>query len=222
MAAFDGFPPGRVRVTPLPDLFFSELLAQVDDLAELKVTLHLFWRLAKRAAPLCVSHRELAADAVLKRALGPASLDDALDRAVARRSLIELRARNCGGESERFFFLNSPSGRRDLAQVRQGKLRLQRGAAPAEAVDAGKPNIFALYEQHIGMLTPLIAEQLEDAATQYPPAWVAEAFDAAVRQNKRSWRYIEAILQRWQRDGKQPEHPRRASAVPALPPKRSR
>ncbi len=221
MAAFDGFPPGRARVTPLPDLFFSELLAQIDDLAELKLTLHLFWRLARRAAPVCISRRELDADANLKRALGTASLDDALGRAVARRSLIELRARNRAGQSERFYFLNSPAGRRDLAQVRQGKLALQRGAAPVEAADAEKPNIFALYEQHIGMLTPLIAEQLEDAAAQYPPAWVAAAFEVAVRQNKRSWRYVAAILQHWQRDGKQPERARRAPAAPA-PLKRSR
>lgn len=216
MAAFDGFPPGRARVTPLPDLFFSELLAQIDDLAELKLTLHVFWRLARRAAPVCISRRELAADANLKRALGPAPLDEAISRAVARRSLIELRARNRAGESERFYFLNSPAGRRDLAQIRQGKLALQRGDAPAAATDGEKPNIFALYEQHIGMLTPLIAEQLEDAAAQYPPAWVTAAFDAAVRQDKRSWRYVEAVLQHWQRDGKQPERARRTAAPPPL------
>lgn len=223
MAAFDGFPPGRLRVTPVPDLFFSELLAQIDEPAELKLTLHLIWRLARHDAPRCASHRDLSADAQLQRMLPAGALDTALAAAVARRTLVELRVRNPADESERFYFLNDEAGRRDLALVRQGKLKLQRGAAPAETpAEAAKPNIFALYEQHIGMLTPLIAQQLEDAATQYAPEWVADAFAEAARRDKRSWRYIETILQRWQRDGRKPVTPRKPAGAPALRPKRTR
>lgn len=223
MAAFDGFPPGRLRVTPVPDLFFSELLAQIDEPAELKLTLHLIWRLARHDAPRCASHRDLSADAQLQRMLPAGALDTALAAAVARRTLVELRARNPAGDSERFYFLNDEAGRRDLAQVRQGKLKLQRGAAPAETpAEAAKPNIFALYEQHIGMLTPLIAQQLEDAAAQYAPEWVADAFAEAARRDKRSWRYIETILQRWQRDGRKPITLRKPASAPVLRPKRTR
>jgi hypothetical protein len=66
MNKFVGFPEGKVSVTPLPDLFFSELLTQIDDLAELKLTLHVFWRLAHHKSPLCLSRSELQADAVLR------------------------------------------------------------------------------------------------------------------------------------------------------------
>src|SRR2546425_214760 len=91
---FVGFPSGRVRVTPLPDLFFSELLAQIDDLAELKVTLHALWRLAHHSSPLCLSLSELRADALLRQSLNGQPLEEALKRAVGRGTLIELRTRN--------------------------------------------------------------------------------------------------------------------------------
>ena len=45
---FAGFPDGRLRFTPVPDVFFSELLPLIDDLAELKVTLHCLWRLHRQ------------------------------------------------------------------------------------------------------------------------------------------------------------------------------
>ena len=37
---------------------------------------------------------------------------------------------------------------------------------------ASKPNIFSLYEANIGIITPLIAEELKDAELQYPEAWI--------------------------------------------------
>ncbi len=46
MKGFSGFPAGKTRTTPVPNLFFSELLPQIDDLDELKLTLYCFWRLA--------------------------------------------------------------------------------------------------------------------------------------------------------------------------------
>jgi len=159
---------------------------------------------------------------MVRQLLAAGMLDGALAAAVARRTLLELRARNPAGESERFYFLNDEAGRRDMALVRQGKLKLQRGAAPADLPDAAKPNIFALYERHIGMLTPLIAEQLEEAAAQYAPDWVSDAFAEAVKRDKRNWRYVEAILQRWQRDGRKPQAARQAAAAPAPRAKRAR
>ncbi len=42
---FDGFPEGRVRLTPVPGSFFTELLPAIDHLGELKVSAYVFWRL---------------------------------------------------------------------------------------------------------------------------------------------------------------------------------
>ena len=64
-------------------------------------------------------------------------------------------------------------------------------------------NIFTLYEQNIGMITPMLAEELKEAEKLYPALWIEEAFKEAVMLNKRSWRYIARILERWVREGKE-------------------
>jgi DnaD/phage-associated family protein len=70
-------------------------------------------------------------------------------------------------------------------------------------VQVERPNIFVLYEQNIGLLSPLIADELKDAADQYPAEWIEAAFREAVLQNKRKWSYIRAILKRWATEGRQ-------------------
>jgi DnaD/phage-associated family protein len=64
------------------------------------------------------------------------------------------------------------------------------------------PNIFKAYEENIGPLTTMIADSLQDAEKTYPAKWILDTFKLAVENNKRSWRYCEAILKRWQAEGK--------------------
>lgn len=65
------------------------------------------------------------------------------------------------------------------------------------------PNIYTLYEQNIGALTPMIADVLDDAQKTYPePGWIADVIALAVTNNKRNWKYCEAILKRWKIEGK--------------------
>ncbi|HJT57106.1 MAG TPA: DnaD domain protein, partial [Ktedonobacteraceae bacterium] len=70
-------------------------------------------------------------------------------------------------------------------------------------VQIERPNIFVLYEQNIGLLSPLIADELQDAADHYPADWIEAAFREAVQHNKRKWTYIRAILRRWETEGRQ-------------------
>ena len=67
---------------------------------------------------------------------------------------------------------------------------------------ATRPNIFALYEDNVGTIGPMIAEELKAAEERYPWPWLNEAFGIAVNQNKLSWRYISAILRRWAAEGR--------------------
>ena len=70
-------------------------------------------------------------------------------------------------------------------------------------IDAEEPpDIFSLYEQNIGMLTPMIAEELRDALKVYPENWISDAIKEAVSNNKRKWSYISAILERWTAEGR--------------------
>jgi len=48
----------------------------------------------------------------------------------------------------------------------------------------------------------MIAEELREAEKLYPLNWIRDAIKEAVTLNKRSWRYIAAILERWSTEGK--------------------
>jgi DnaD/phage-associated family protein len=52
------------------------------------------------------------------------------------------------------------------------------------------------------MLTPMIGEELQEAEKLYPADWIERAFREAVSVNKRSWKYIARILERWAVEGK--------------------
>jgi DnaD/phage-associated family protein len=72
---------------------------------------------------------------------------------------------------------------------------------PSSAPPVERPNIFKLYEENIGPLTPLIADALRDAEATYPPEWIEEAIGESVKRNKRNWKYVEAILRSWKEKG---------------------
>lgn len=63
-------------------------------------------------------------------------------------------------------------------------------------------NLHAYFEQHIGILTPRIAEMIEGWLNDYPPGWVKQAIDVAVEQNVRKPAYVDAVLSNWSTEGK--------------------
>jgi DnaD/phage-associated family protein len=217
MTSFEGFPPGALKSTPLPNLFFRDLLPQIESLAELKVTLHVFWAIClKKGFPRFVTLRELRADGILRKGLSGAgraaeeALSDGLALAVARGTLLHLPV-ELNGDAHDVYFLNTAHSRQAIAKLRSGELDIGQvvldGEAPAAAI-VEQPNIFTLYEQNIGLLTPLLAEELADAARVYPAHWIEDAFRQALGYNKRSWRYIQRILERWAIEGRGNEESR--------------
>jgi len=198
MKTFSGFPSGKVRNVNIPEPVFTELIPLIDDLAELKLTLHVLWRLERQRGKVrYLRLADLLTDQMLLSSLGHTDtrlLSEALEHAVERGTLLRVAA-NQGGTSEEIYFANTPKGRAAAEAI-------ARGEWPDELESAGRPNIFVLYEQNIGMLTPLITEELREAEQTYPPEWIEEGFREAVSLNKRSWRYIRAILERWRTEGK--------------------
>ncbi len=263
MTSFAGFPAGKSSFIPVPEVFFTQVVPEIEDSAELKVTLHLFWLLAqKQGNPKCASDHELLADRVLLHSLKrrgdprPAEerLRQGLDQAVARGTLLRIYLRlvsegDQDGEVIGWYFFNTARSRKvvdDLQGSAMIPARLlmeeeqsdtQQEAQPVELqpytvsgeqlvntsgraeatsatsatgavarrvqVQVERPNIFTLYEQNIGLLSPMIAEELKDAADHYPAEWIESAFREAVLLNKRNWRYINAILRRWETEGRQ-------------------
>ncbi len=215
MKGFAGFPPGRLRTTPVPNLFFADLLPGIDHLGELKVTLYCFWRLSlKEGTFRYVRRADFLADETFLRGLGGGrreaepALDDALERATARGTLLHVSVQGAAGEED-LYFMNTPKGRAAVEALTRGEWRPT--GDPETPVDllVERPNIFNLYEQNIGPLTPMIAEELRDAEETYPAIWIEEAIHLAVTNNARSWRYVLAILERWQSEGKDDREDRR-------------
>ncbi len=242
MTAFAGFPSGKNPYVPIPEIFFTVLLPEIEDSAELKVTLYLFWLLAqKQGNPRCVSDRELLADRVLLRSLKrrgdprPAEerLRQGLEQAVVRGTILCVHLRllsegNAQGELIDWFFFNTARSRKVVTELQGAEIVPARlltserkrveeesevavlanmqapvGRYETAHVEVERPNIFVLYEQNIGLLSPLIADELRDAADQYPMEWIESAFREAVQHNKRKWSYIRAILRRWETEGRQ-------------------
>jgi DNA replication protein len=212
---FKGFPSKKVHLTPIPGSFFSELLPQIDHLGELKLTLYVFWRLDQMSGNFRYVRRvDFKEDPIFLQAFSPdpiqaeALLDEALERVVARGVLLAAEV-HAWEVPECVYFLNSPRGRAALQAIASGQW-VPGESEPVSTVLKPEPlNIFRLYEQHIGPLTPLIAEALGEAEDFYPTSWIEEAFRIAVERNARNWRYIEAILKRWQEEGRHAQEDRR-------------
>ncbi len=198
---FPGF-PARTGFTPIPNPFFSAVLPQIQDLSELRVTLHIFWALyRKKGYPRFMTYDELRGDQSLMSGLSAEELRHALESGVGRGTLLCLKM-DRDGESEELYFLNTELSRRAIVQIENGEIHLGGMARYEPAATEERRNIFTLYEQNIGLLTPLIAEDLKEAEKMYPASWIEDAFRESVRLNKRNWRYISRILERWASRGK--------------------
>ena len=205
----------------LPDSFFTQAVPKIKDLAELKVVLYVAYLIlrkqdhpfafchserseesslaqgklreeshAAQGRPQFVTYEELKSESCrLSAELDEETLRQALDLAVEHGALLHSTL-NINGVLEDVYSLTAP-----MYRDRQPPTRLP--SPGGQAV-----NVFALYEQNIGMITPIIAEELKEAEKLYPPQWIEEAFKEAVTLNKRSWKYIARILERWASEGK--------------------
>ncbi len=217
MRSTPGFPAG-VRFTPVPDPLIKTMLLEMEDLSEIKLSFYFVWLLhQKKGYPAFVTLDEMLADSNLVRGLaapgvpGDEALRQSLSRAVSRETVLTVSV-NKDGQRRELFFLNNEPGRKAVAAVERGRLDLGRplpvrpAAGPPESSD-----IFRLYQENIGLLTPLIADELREAEKEYPASWIEEAFTEAVSLNKRSWRYISRILEHWSLEGKSDGKPGRYS-----------
>lgn len=232
---FGGFPAGA-RATVIPNLFFSAVLPEIDDPAELVVSCYIFFALARRRRfPRLITFDELLAEAPLRRALQNIAGGSALaarptaasqgggdectsgspDKVMSapRAPSIEATLR-CGlaaaaargtllravRDGQTVYLVHTEEARRALASGGLAGVALP--PAPEALPDEPPPSIYTLYEENVGTISPLIADELRDAEASYPITWIIAAFTEAVANNKRSWRYIARILERWRAEGR--------------------
>lgn len=197
----------------IPLAFLRDVVPAITNTEELHASLAVFRMLAESGndeTPLAES--SVMNDAPLRKTLrvtGSAStLDarifDALELAVGRNTFLRFVAKQ-GNSETAWYFANTPVTRSLVLAMQEGRIAPPRviwdgGTAPQIAIDP--PNVFRLYEQNIGPLTPIIADHLTTAASEYPATWIEDAISEAVSYNKRNWRYILRILENWRQSGR--------------------
>ncbi len=209
MSEFNGF-PARMEFTPVPNIFLSKLLPEITDIAELKVTLHIFRLLYyKKGYPQFITFNELSSDVSLMASMektgkqSEETLRHTLESAKQRKTILHIAIED--GNREDIYLLNTETNREIVEKIKNGEIHLtglETKRVSPEVITEKQPNIFALYEENIGLLNPMIAEELRDAEKTYPESWIKDAIKEAVNAGKRNWRYISAILEHWATEGK--------------------
>ncbi|HJN93808.1 MAG TPA: DnaD domain protein [Dehalococcoidia bacterium] len=211
---FSGFPAGAEAV-PIPAAMLTAVFPQVEDAAELVVSLYAAAAVQRqRRYPRLVEVEALRAERALIETLASVCPNDevdaafrrGLDSAVARGTVLAMDARDASGERA-VLTLNSTGDRKAVERIQRGELRrsvpweLVRRPAP----EARGDGIYALYESVVGPITPGIGQELAEAEGLYPREWIVDAFRESEELNKRNWRYVKRILERWDREGRDDE-----------------
>jgi DnaD/phage-associated family protein len=192
----------------LPPELFSEVLPLITLPSELKVTLHVFYRMSRQrgAAPRRVSWDELAADKTLRRGLRAISklrtpeelLAEGVEAALRRTTLLHVVLPD-DGRAVNWYVVNTAANRLWAERIGLAGAAL----APTSTLPEERSELITLYEQNIGLVTPMLLDELREAEERYPTHWIEDAIREAVRANARSWRYIRKVLERWAANGRQ-------------------
>ena len=219
MQGFSGFPEGKQRLTSIPNAFFSELLPHISNLSELKVTLYAFWALTQQDRPVrYLRYSDFLQDKILMDGLAPKpnlaveALDLGLELAEQRGTLLHIEIGSSDGDID-IYLMNTAKGRAAMDGILRGEWRPALGHDQPVTLMVERPNIFTLYEQNIGSLTPMLADELRDAEQNYPIQWIEEAIQVAVGNNVRKWNYVRRIRENWRTNGKDSGNDRRHSGA---------
>ncbi len=205
---FKGFPSDTNHSSTIPEIFFNELLTEIDSPGELKVLLYAFWYLGKiEHDPPFITHQQFLDDKKFITGLAKNSteakriLKESLESCIKRHTLlvaypVEKKI------DEGVFFINNDKGKAAVQAIEKGSWNPNVKGQMEITLDMQRPSVFQLYEQNIGPLTPMIAEDLKDAEQLYPADWLEEAIRIAVQNNVRRWKYVESILKSWKEKGR--------------------
>lgn len=207
----DGPESGMVMINPsisAPLSFFTTLAAEISEIEELQVNL----AIVRLTADLggydhAIAQTSFDRDRWLRRALriegspkAPSErIAKGLELATSRGTLLRFST-HVQAASNVWYYVNTPDNHARLARMAIGAAAppqelLVDGVAPT--VEPERPNVFRLYEQNIGLLTPLIADRIVAAIERYPAQWIEDAITEAVAYNRRNWRYVARVLENW-------------------------
>mgnify|MGYP001201473209 CR=1 FL=1 len=210
--------PDGMDFTSVPDPILGVVLDHVEDICVLKTLIRivgLYYK--KQGYPRFLTVQDIGGDYTISNTLKKyqrstredlvAILDEIVSIGVIVRVPVSIDE-----EPAYIYILNTKEGRRAVQLINDGAINFRDldtidslifAADGDKGTSVTSQNIFKLYEQNIGVITPIVSEELKDAETIYPDEWIAEAFRESALLNKRNWRYVEAILKRWKTEGKQ-------------------
>lgn len=205
---FTGFPDDSSEYVHLPATFFTQVLNRINDLGQLRLLLYLFWHAEQQQEKVSYFRwDDFSADPALVEMMGDEhGLLQALEGLLGLNVVIKAEI---DWMDEVYYFLNTTQGRAAVQAIEQGTWLGNQPERQPIHLPENPPNIFQLYEENIGVITPMMAEILKDDEATYPPAWIKEAIQIAVARNIRTWKYVQAILQRWHKEGRTDEQNRR-------------
>ncbi|MDQ3045289.1 MAG: DnaD domain protein [Chloroflexota bacterium] len=206
---FGGFVVAAEPSVSVPSSFFTDVLPQISDMSELHAVLATF-HLASLSGGIesPISQAALLRNRPLREALRTSGsprepdrrIQIGLDLAVGRGTLLQFTA-----DSLIWYYVNTPVNQALISAMSRGAVAPPMALWHDEQmpqITPDKPNVFRLYEQNIGVLTPLIADRLVTAIEAYSAQWIEDAIGEAVTYNRRSWRYVERILSQWSTTGR--------------------
>lgn len=205
---FTGFQEDKLALIRIPEAFFTQLLPVIDDLLQLQLLLYMFWHLEQQENAVRYFRLEdLASDpALVQMTANEKALEKALAELVSLGAVLKAEL---AWMDEIYYFINGPQGRAALESIEKGVWQESYQESKPIHLTGDRPNIFKLYEENIGPITPMMAEILKADEIAYPTLWIEEAIQTAVTRNARNWKYIQAILERWQKEGRGDEQNRR-------------
>ena len=196
--------PDTLGPTQFPQALVDGLIAKIDSLVELKVTLFCLWAFGQRDPPDGLYWLRKTDFSAHRKVHG---LDEAewvrgLAEAVKRMTLLPVYANAPDDGIELVWVLHTPGAARILGAP-DCAARLD--AAGHLVILPQRPTIYKLYEENIGPLTGLIGDELTTLAADYSDDWVREAMYIAVQREKRNLAYMKGVLRRWRKEGKRLE-----------------
>jgi DNA replication protein len=205
---FSGFQEDDQKGIRLPERFFTQVLPHITDLSQLRLLLYMFWHSDQQETKVPYFRLEdlLLDPALIKMTKDEGGLRNALAGLVEVGVVLQA---DLSWMEETYYFLNTPQGRVAVAAIDKGEWQKEKQERRPIHLTPDQPNIYKLYEENIGPITPMIAEILKMDEATYPITWINEAIEIAVTRNARNWKYVQAILARWQKEGRGNEQYRR-------------
>jgi DnaD/phage-associated family protein len=194
----------------IPRTYFDDRLAQATTYDELQVLLATIRLLAESANDSGeIEEESIMRDTQLNAVLSTTATSQsstsriirALNQAVIRGALLRLSVLTKGRQRIVYQLADRDVPISDSAEIDETAFDGD-ATLPSSLHDAQAASVYAAYEDNIGMLTPLVADQIRLALELYPASWIHEAIGEAVAYNRRQWRYIQRVLQNWSADGR--------------------